>query len=428
MADEALSVGEELAKAFEVHTDAAQLVGSDDGYADDNPMAASEAARKASEAQANSDADDDEDDGDREGEGEGERDGSDGEQSGSGLDAEPPIRWTKDEKETWEALKSLAGKDAEALPVIEKALGILGTRNKEMERGLTQRFQELAAERQGFQETAEKFSQLDRIIAPYRDEYARMGTNEAAILQQTLALEKHARERPAEFLTWFAQQRGFTQDQLREMFGIEQQQAAREVVVVDQDGNPIWSGTENAAQQPQQAHRQQQAGNNFQMPPQLMSYLQGMQNELAELRVSSQDYQRSQAAQYDYQAQQQVTEFANATDANGNPLHPFYDDVRGDMANFLTANPNLSLEQAYNAAVAANPTLSQQMWESREIALRRQQEQAARGEAQRARRAGASLPTSSVNVNAPINDGRDRSLAEEISANVAQFMTESDFV
>lgn len=432
------SVRNDLMAAFEAedyeHVDGPQLVHDGDAYADDNPLAAKTALEDEKNAEAEEaakiEAEDDDDAAPAATDDDKEPAAAAADDPAPEL-AEAPVRWTKEDKETWEALRAIAGEDKEAQNVVAKAMGILGSRNKQMESGLTQRFQELAAERAQFQETSEKFSKLDSVIAPYRSDYQRMGTDEVAILQQTLALEKHARDNPEQFMTWFAQQRGYGQEQIARMFGIEATPGEREVVVVDENYNVLHTDVQPINPQQRQHAAQQQPGAaqaDAGMHPQLRQYLDGLNREIAELKVGAQSYQQQQMASFEQSADQMLTEFSSATDESGQPAHPFFQDVRADMGAILTANPNYSLEQAYNAAVHARPDLSAQVWESREIAIRRQQEQAQRNDAQKARRASASLPTSSVNVGAPPPSGKSRSIRDELAANVSQYMSDQDFL
>ena len=67
--------------------------------------------------------------------------------------------------------------------------------------------------------------------------------------------------------------------------------------------------------------------------------------------------QRQRMAAVVQQQQAAVQQFAEAKDDQGNLLHPHFETVRKDMAIFVRADPNMTIEDAYNVAVYRNPEL-----------------------------------------------------------------------
>jgi hypothetical protein len=77
-----------------------------------------------------------------------------------------PVKWTKEEKETWEAIRALAGDKPENQETVKKALNILSTRNKSIEGHLTRSMQEIATERKQFQDLQQRYGALEQVLAP----------------------------------------------------------------------------------------------------------------------------------------------------------------------------------------------------------------------------------------------------------------------
>jgi hypothetical protein len=80
--------------------------------------------------------------------------------------------------------------------------------------------------------------------------------------------------------------------------------------------------------------------------------IQRQLSEMQELLKSQQNYIQSQQRQ---SADKQVLDFTNAKDDNGNLKHPYLNDVREQMVEFLNKGICQDLEKAYDLAVYANP-------------------------------------------------------------------------
>lgn len=339
---------------------------------------------------------------------------------------EPPIRWTKQEKETWEALRAIGG--AEHADTIVKAQRILHGRNKELEGAFTRRMQEVAEERRNLEGVAGRYKELEEAIAPYREDYARLGVPESQMLRQTLAIERMARNDPANFVKWFVGNQRWSNEKVAEMLDIKAGGGQREVVVVDENGDVLWQGTDNTsrpgASQPQTAPA---AGSQpAQLAPEVQSYLAAMQQRLAGLETAAQARQRLDAQAAMQRAGQVLQQFETAQTETGELMFPFYHDVKTDMADIMEVRPDWTMEQAYNAAVFARPELADRVLTNRELAARRQLEQQSSNDARRSRRAGAALPTSSVRVNRTGGANSEKTLRDEIANNMRQFMADGD--
>lgn len=339
---------------------------------------------------------------------------ADAAKTGEGDDDKPPgsidapVKWTKEEKEAFE-LANAFGDDAKEWAA--KLQSIIHTRNKGIEGEFTKRMQSMAQERKQYQDFAQRYGELEKVLAPRRQQWARDGVNDVAAINQLLALNDHAVAQPVDFLKWFMNGRGITPEQL----GIDTQGKTERVVqVIDQEGNTVAQYVEDGGQGGQQQQTQQQAPQfNVQQSPEY----QALQAKLQKIEEAQNAEAQRIAQQQAQSANATVEQFAAQTDANGNLLYPHFNDVRAAMSQLITMDPTLTLENAYNAAVAANPTLRQQQMESHELRLRREQEARNRAASAQSRQAAASLPTgASTGAPPPSTDRSNLSLREQLMA------------
>ena len=369
------SLRDELSKAFDVSeseapaetaTPATTEEKTPDAKADDDAAAVSAANLDNAEA--------------------GDSGNDDAETPSASLDDQAPVKWTKAEKEKWEALKRVAGDDPETIELVQGVMGILGSRNKSMEAGLTKRFQELATQQKQYEAANERYSRLDSIMEPRREQWAQAGTDEIAVISELMRLNDHAVSNPKDFAKWFIQGRGLSAEDLG--FTQAPQKIA---VVIDENGNELgsWPIEENGpvgnTPPPQQQAPHQQTPS-YQLPPEVQQRIDRL--EAAERqRVAEQTNMTNSAAV------SMVQEFAQSTDENGNLLYPLFEDVRGTMSALVQSDPNMSLDAAYHAAIAANPELRQMVADSEAIRIRSEMEKAAKANSESARLAASSLPT-----------------------------------
>lgn len=84
-------------------------------------------------------------------------------------------------------------------------------------------------------------------------------------------------------------------------------------------------------------------------------------NEFAQIKQELQDLknyrftqERAIQAENRKKADQMVADFAAAKDENGNPQHPYFEDVRQDMFNIIKSGLESDLDKAYERAIWAN--------------------------------------------------------------------------
>ena len=85
------------------------------------------------------------------------------------------------------------------------------------------------------------------------------------------------------------------------------------------------------------------------------------ENEFAQIKQELQDLknyrltrERAIQAENRQKADQMVADFATAKDENGNPKHPYFEDVRQDMFNIVKSGLESDLDKAYERAIWAN--------------------------------------------------------------------------
>lgn len=121
-------------------------------------------------------------------------------------------------------------------------------------------------------------------------------------------------------------------------------------------------------------------------------------------------YERQQAEQTRTRvlddAGRQVAAVRDAKDASGNPLRPHFAEVENDMARLVRADPKMTLEAAYDAAVWSNPTVRAKVQASERAAA----DQKARDEAaaaQKARRGNVRTGGRSMSDTQPVDSVDD---------------------
>ena len=155
-----------------------------------------------------------------------------------------------------------------------------------------------------------EYNEWSRVTAPYKDRFARQGMTMPQVFNQLMALVQQADQDFPGFVREQARMRNFDLTQLVVEPGIQ----------VD----PKVSQLENQLRQIQsQLYGQQQA--------QVQSQQQVVQS--------------------------QIEQFQNATDESGNPKHPYFENVKKAMGALMQIDPNMTLDQAYDRAVYADPEI-----------------------------------------------------------------------
>lgn len=224
-----------------------------------------------------------------------------------------------------------------------------------------------------------EYDQIEQhILGPRREAFAQQGTNPVVALNQLFALSDFAGRDPSNFVMWFADQHNIDLDQLLD---------ARDAANTGDPQLQQLQGTVQTLQQQLQARDQA-------------------------------DLQRQQQNNVDL-----VRSFAEAKDANGQPLRPYMDDVMNEwgaqIAALRAANPEMPNEQilqkAYDNACWANATVRGKMQEASNVATQQQQQRV-----QQAKAAGASVTGAPSVDPSSVPNNTARTLREELDYQFSQ--------
>lgn len=211
-------------------------------------------------------------------------------------------------------------------------------RHKAMEGDYTRRVNELVP--------AKKLREsLDQVFAPYREVMARDGVDEITAIKQLVAAHDYLQRDPQNAIAWLAKS-----------YGID----------LSQPG-----GGENAQPSPELVQMRQQYA---QMQSQLNSILSAQEK----------------AKQQEHLAQ--VEQFAQEKDSQGKPLRPHFEEVATDMSFLLRAaresGQTLSLQDAYDRAVFANPDTRAKVLAAQEAERKAKEVEERERKAREAKKAG----------------------------------------
>lgn len=204
-----------------------------------------------------------------------------------------------------------------------------------------------------------QFEDVFKVLEPRMRSIQMEGLSPGQAVQQLFALSDFAAEDPGRFIQWYAGQRGV------DLSGLVNGGAPQEQLDVD----PTV-----AALQQENATLKQQLG---------ATATQQQQFE--------QRYQADQSAAQRARDEADVAEFRNATNEDGAPKHPYFDEVRSDMGRMISAELAPDLETAYDRAVRMNPTTYAKLQAADNAATERKRDQDRREKAAAAQRAGASI-------------------------------------
>jgi hypothetical protein len=287
-----------------------------------------------------------------------------------------PKSWSKEASE-WlsQPLKDVK----EAAEVRRKIAEYAATRQEEADRDYTSKTQQLARERETFQQRANSLNGVYKTLEPKLQEFHLRGVDPTAWMNEVLALDNLARTDKRAALVHLAQ---------------KWQVDPRELIQAQQAGQTI--------------------------PPELQKELGAIKQELhtVKQRERQQEQERQQA-----QAQRGVSEvatFRNAVDAQGQPIYPHFEQERQDMmvevnvleAQYPNANPQELLREAYERSTWKRPDIRKAMLEQQQ----KQKEAAERAQAAervtQAKRAASPLTSS---PNGQMSTGY-KTLREELEA------------
>ncbi len=254
-------------------------------------------------------------------------------------DIEPPDDWKAENQEAFRKLP-------------KEAKAFISERQKEW----TERYEPAAREAQQLRQAIEPFAQ---VLAPYNDYFQRSGIHPAQHIGTLLALAKQAQEQPEQFLREQARAHGVD---LAKLAGAP---ATEEEEWVD----PAIKSLEQRFQA-ELARRDE-----------IIQRLGGGVGTMQQQRVEAETNQVRSALQ----------QFVSEADESGRPKHPYFNEVREDMAVLLRGGRARDLADAYERAVHANPETRAKLAAAERSAAERRAVKEAREKAEQARRAGGSV-------------------------------------
>lgn len=247
-------------------------------------------------------------------------------------DLEPPVHWSTKDK----AIFAKQGKEAKHF---------LLERHKSMEADYTRKSQEIAVFRRQKED-------IDQLLAPYREQFQRSGMDDVGAIRSLVSAHAFLERDPVNAV-----------QHLVESYRIDPNQLIAALATVNRvDLNQL-------SQAPQ--------------PDPNVIQLQRELKELKDSRIHEQSTQQQQVFQSHLQ---QVEAFATETDAQGNPKHPYFDEVATEIKAFIATG--LSLPEAYERAIYANPTVRQQIAASERKAQRKREREEAAKKAAQAKQTG----------------------------------------
>jgi hypothetical protein len=181
-------------------------------------------------------------------------------------------------------------------------------------------------------EKVSKYDALEQVISPRRQALSATYGSEAAAIDQLFKISDFAEKNPAEFIQWFAQQRGIN-------LGAYAPQGTPKPNEVD-------------GQQPEAA----------------------ILREVADLRQQIASITQGQQQQYTQTLQQQIESFQTQKNPDGSLKHPYFNDVRVEMGALMQSGRVKTLDEAYDAAVWARPDIRSNLMERQEAQRRAEQQ------------------------------------------------------
>lgn len=209
----------------------------------------------------------------------------------------------------------------------------ISQRESEREKLIGQKSTELS-------EQQRKYEALEQILAPRRQALATAYGSEARALDQLFQLSDFATRDPEGFVRWFAQQRGIN---------LQSNQAANDEYV-----DPVTQ--------------------------QIRQELQGIKQKL------TQQEQNEINARQD-KVRNEIASFRDEKDDAGNQLHPYFDEVKAEMASLLQSGAAKTLKHAYEMAQWANSGVRKKIQEAEAKAAEQKRIEAAKQAAAKAEKA-----------------------------------------
>lgn len=201
----------------------------------------------------------------------------------------------------------------------QKVRDWISTLDKEGQRIAVDRLKELD---RGFQKKTEKLASMEKRVRSiddalegYREQFAREGVDEGALIKQLLAANNFLATQPEKALKWLA-----------DSVGVDLAQVA--------------------------APQQQEY-----VDPQIAT----LQAEIQQLRGFIQQQQQGQQQAHQAGIRSQIDAFAAEKDEGGNALRPHFEAVKPTMARMLQTGEANTLQEAYDKAIWATPKIRQEL-------------------------------------------------------------------
>lgn len=180
-----------------------------------------------------------------------------------------------------------------------------------------------------------EYDQLEQVLGPRREIWGQQGITPAMAINQVLTLSEFATRDPANFVLWFAENNGIDLDAV-----LDQHEAS-------QHGDPL---------------------------------VRNLQGQVAQLTQTLQQQQGNSQQQQHEANVRMVENFAQEKDEGGNLKHPYFAEVTPMFASFVQAtrqsNPTMPseqvLQQAYESACYANPTVRAKIQADEALARRKE--------------------------------------------------------
>lgn len=227
-------------------------------------------------------------------------------------------------------------------------------REAELQRGYDTKFQEIA----GFRRERE---QLEEVLAPYQRDLELRGVSRPQFIQSLVGGHRYLQENPREALLWLAQTYGVDPKSL----------------------NPTQETPD-----PRYAQIEQRLN---QVTTQFQGWTQAQQQAQHAEKLS------------------RVQDFAERKGEDGQPAHPYFDEVSEDILRLMKATPGLDLEVAYHKALRMNDEVWEKLQASKALMTQADKDRERKAAVDKARRAAVGTETGQANGTA-----KPKSLEQEL--------------
>ena len=214
---------------------------------------------------------------------------------------------------------------------------------------------------------------FDEIMQPFKGDFERAGMDDVGAVRQLLAAHDYLRKDPANAINWLASQ-----------YGVDIGAIGNDPALEDEFADP---------------------------------QVKALQQQVAQLTGFIQNQQTQQQSHEQASTQSFIDQFAQETDASGNPAHPHFETVRSVMGSLISSGNATDLKSAYDMAVYANPELRQE--ELKRVAAKQSQAKVKTEAVQKAKKAqrskvrGSATPAAqALPANASIRDTINASIRQ----------------